>query len=184
MIVSHPLNALPEGWPTWTAFIVLIVLFLVSGRLTRQDALTTKESPWSVISMELAAYEKGKAQKIIKAWSEPEDKLGFARRHLFWDSVFFIPVYSTLLALGCVMAARVLHHEGTRAYDMALFVAWLPWLAGLLDLIENYAIWKMLDGFKGEGLPWLATAPATLKFIIIIATLAYSLVGLVARLFK
>ena len=181
MNIAHPLNAIPEGWPIWLTFIILLALTAIFGRLTKQDLKTT-ESPLNAISLEFAAFQKSKAQRIVKAWTN-ENKLDLARKHLFWDS-FFILAYSTLLALGCVMTARVLHQPQTDAYSLALFVAWLPWLAGLLDFIENYAIWKMLYGFEGEGLPWLATAPATLKFIIGIGTGIYTLFGLGYRLLK
>lgn len=182
MNIWHPLNAIPEGWPVWIAFVLLFVLAALAGRLTRQEALKTEHAPWSVISLELAAFKKGQAKEILDEWSEA-GKLDLFRKHLFRDTFLFIPLYTTMLALGCVMAARVFHSQETNVSGFGLLLAWLAWVAGLLDLVENYAMWKMLDGFKGEGLPWLATGPATLKFILILATALYGLAGIGYRLF-
>jgi hypothetical protein len=176
--IQHPLNALPEGWPVWTVFITLLVISGIFMSLTKRD-LKTEASPWNAISLQFAAFKKGKAATIIKAWKD-ENKIGEAKDHLFWDS-FFILAYSTLLALGCVMAARVLHRPGTSAYNLALILAWLSWLAGLFDFVENYATRKMLDGSSSEGLPWLVTLPATLKWLIGIAALVYTVIGIVPR---
>ena len=179
--MQHPLNAVPEGWPVWIAFTFLSVLLVIFGWFTKRD-LKTEASPNNAVSLQFAAFKKGRAQTIIESWTK-ENKLGQAKAHLFWDS-FFILAYSNLLALGCVMAARVLHEPGTSGHNLGMLLAWLAWLAGVFDFVENYAAWKMLDGFSGEGLPWLVTGPATLKWLLALAALIYSTIGIIARVIR
>ena len=177
-MIWHPLNEISEGWPLWTAFITLLILTGTIARNTQWD-LKTEASPWAVISYELAGTEE-KARKIIKAW----DDKGVREQvfhHFRWDNIWIF-LYSTLLALGCVMTVRVLQTPGSFWYSFFLGLAWAAWLAGLLDLIENYTLERMLGGFSGETLPRLAWACASVKFIICALAAVYLLIGLIARL--
>ena len=181
MGVWHPLNLLPDGWPVWATFLVLLALGLFAvGKTAGQ--LKTPESPHNAISLELAWSER-RAQEIVGAWRR-EKLIEEARRHLRWDNVFIF-LYSTLAALGGVMAARAFFPARAGAgFHAALLAAWLPWLAGLLDYVENWAICRMLDGFEGGALPRLATSCAAVKFALIIPLGVWGLVGAAAYLFK
>ena len=176
MSVRHPLNGIREGRPVWTTLFVLIALELFTMNMTAAQ-LQTPESPNRAVSLELALSE-ARAKEIIGAW-ERDGVKDEAYRHLRWDALFIV-FYSTLAALGCVMAARAFFAPGTRAYDVALVVAWLPWLAGLLDYAENWAMYRMLGGFSGEGLPRLASSCATAKFAIIVPVALYAFAGIAA----
>ncbi|HEX7174084.1 MAG TPA: hypothetical protein VF240_02205 [Pyrinomonadaceae bacterium] len=180
MLTPHPLNAIHDGWPVLASFSVLLVLFLLIGNRTK-GRLLTPEAPRRAVSLELAGTEE-RAEQIINSWAR-EGMIGEAYRHLRWDA-FLIPVYSTLWALGCVIAARAFFGRGTTAYDVALAVAWLPWLAGVLDYVENGAMYGMLDGFDGETLPRRAWWCAAVKFAIIIPLGVYSLAGVACYAWK
>lgn len=174
----HPLERIPDGWPTVVAFFVLLgCFFFTASRTKAKDILETKAAPNRAISLEFAGSEK-RAREIVNSWGSEAAKAE-AYRHLRWDNLFII-FYSTLIALGCVMGARVLLKSYEPLYGIALFVAWLPWVAGLLDYVENEAMYVMVGGFSGEALPRVGWLSAALKFVILIPVASYALVGAAA----
>jgi hypothetical protein len=181
MNVRHPLNAIPEGWPTWLAFAALFALFLFVGGKTSSHLDCEGVLHRNVVALELAG-DSVAAKHIIGNWND-YDLLGEVRRQLKWDAAFIL-VYSTLTTLGCVIAARAFTSPGTGARAFALFVAWVPWLAGLLDYAENYAIYQMLGGFEGETWPRVSAVCATLKFAFVITLGLWGLAGVFASAFR
>jgi hypothetical protein len=183
MNIWHPFERIPDGWPTLTAFVFLAGLSVFAMLKTKGD-LKTDAAPHDAISLEFAGSE-AQAKKIIDSWKpknesedKTEDKMEEAYRHLRWDSRLFIPAYSTLIALACVMAARALFRPSFEPlYGIALAVAWLPWLAGLCDYAENGAMYAMLGGSTGEAMPRLSWWAAAVKFGIIIPLFVYGVVG-------
>lgn len=178
MNIYHPLEAIPEGAATWIVFVVLLILFLVLGNLAGPDLDSPKVSKRNrrIIALERPA-DAADARSVIAEWQEAE-RLDTVRRSIRWDNLFIL-AYTTLTALGCVIAARAFFKQGGTAYGVAILVAWLPWLAGLLDYVENYAMSKMLDGFEGETLPSVAWWCATVKFGIILPLAVWGIVGVV-----
>jgi hypothetical protein len=175
MNIYHPLEALPQGWPTWVAFAVLLALSVVVARKTTPDLKREGVPHRNIVALQLAG-DSVAARHIIGNWEE-HGLLGEVRRHLRWDALFIL-VYSTLTALACVIAARAFTCPTTDARRFALFVAWLPWLAGLLDYFENYAIHRMLGGFEGETWPRVSAVCAALKFALLITLgLCWGLAG-------
>ena len=174
MKARHPLNAIPRGWPTWLAFAALVLLFLYVGGKTKPDLAREGVPHRNVVALELAG-DSVAARHIIGNWDE-HGLLGEVSRQLRWDALFIL-VYTTLTALGCVIAARTFTSPGTGARAFALSVAWLPWLAGLLDYTENYAIYRMLGGFEGETWPRVSALCASLKFAIIITLMFWGAAG-------
>ncbi|MFL6254431.1 MAG: hypothetical protein ACJ74T_05390 [Pyrinomonadaceae bacterium] len=181
MSVWHPLNALPEGWPTGVAFVVILALLVFVGRKAKPDLAREGVPHRNVVALELAG-DSIAAKHIIGNWEE-HGLIGEVRRQLRWDAVFIL-AYSTLTALACVIAARAFTCPLTDARRFALFVAWLPWLAGLLDYAENYAIYRMLGGFEGEMWPRLSASCAALKFAIIITLGLWGLAGVIIGAFR
>lgn len=180
MNTPHPLDAIRDGWPLFAPFLALFVLFLLVGARTK-GRLKTEEAPWNAISLQLAGGA-GRAGRIIDSWKR-QNMIGEAYRHLKWDA-FLIPVYATLLAFGCVLAARAFFGRTTDAYELALAVAWLPLLVGVLDYVENGAMYGMLDGFTGETLPRRAWWCAAVKFAVGLPLAVYSLAGAIWYVWK
>jgi hypothetical protein len=177
MNISHPLEAIPQGWPTWTFFVTWLVLLLLTGTLAGPDLDVPGVTRKHIVALERPADAKD-ARAVIDEW-ERAGRLVEVRRSIRADNVFVI-VYSTLTAFACVIAARAFFDPGSRGYGVALLVAWLPWVAGVLDYVENYAMHRMLGGFTGETLPQLSWWCATLKFAVIILLGLWGLVGVVA----
>ena len=181
MLTPHPFNALVDGWPLLTVFAALFVLALFTSSQAFGKNLKTTEAPRRALSLELAFTEQ-KAKSIICSWKR-KGALDEAYRHLIWDNLFIV-FYSTLAALGCVMAARAFFRGDATLYNIALAVAWLPWLAGMFEYVENSAMHAMLGGFKGETLPRLGGRCALAKFVIIIPVALYALAGTVTYIVK
>ena len=80
-----------------------------------------------------------KAQAIIDAWNETDRiRAGFS---LGFDYLY-MPVYSTTIALACVLAAGVLKSKAWRSIGVLL--AWGLWIAAIFDAIENVALFTEL----------------------------------------
>lgn len=181
MNVYHPLDAIPEGWPAWTFFVTWLVLLLLTGTLAGPDLDAPGVTHRRIVALERPA-DAAEARAVIAEW-EAAGRLGAVRQSIRFDNVFVI-VYSTLTALGCVLAARTFFRPGSAGYGVALLVAWLPWAAGVLDYVENYAMHRMLRGFTGEALPRLSWWCATAKFAIIFILVAWVLVGFAGRAYN
>jgi hypothetical protein len=181
MNIYHPLSSIPEGAATWLVFAALVVLFLVTGKLASLNLDATKFKYTRIIALERPRDAKV-ANEVIGEWRDG-GKLDEVHRCLRWDNVFIV-VYSTLAALGCVIAARAFFSPNSTGRNIALLVAWLPWFAGLLDYVENYAMSRMLGGFVGESLPRLAWWCATTKFAIILTLGAWGIVGVLCEACK
>jgi len=119
------------------------------------------------------------AQTIIVAWDETERiRAGFS---LGFDYLY-MPVYSTTIALACVLAASVL--KGKAWYSIGLLLAWGLWAAAIFDAIENVALFSVLLGNNVAPYPQIAQICALIKFGLIVAGLVYAVIGLVLRVIK
>jgi hypothetical protein len=115
------------------------------------------------------------------------------RNQLLVDFLFLIS-YSTLLATACFTASRLwqaqanirpLPRQDTAGESPAtrpsagttwfragaallLSLAWLQWVAGACDAVENVALLKFLYDRTSEFMPLIAKWAATFKFILVI----------------
>lgn len=181
MHFPHPLNSIGDGGPMLAAFVALFLLALFTASRAAARKLWFPETPRRAIDLELA-YTEQEARRVIGVW-ERAGLRDEVYRHLIWDNVFIL-CYSTLAALGCVMAARAFFGGRPTAYGVALFVAWLPWLAGMFEYVENSAMRAMMGGFGGETLPRLGGRAATAKFAIMLPIGGYALAGAVAYIWE
>ena len=171
--MTHLLAALaPEKRVRW--FVLLLIATLVITFLFR---FIGPDKP-TIVEFELAGSVPN-AQAILDAWSETDRiRAGFS---LGFDYLY-IPVYSTTIALACVLAAFVLKSKAWRSIGMLL--AWSLWAAAIFDAIENVALFTVLLGNNVAPYPQLAQICATVKFGLILAGLLYAAVGLVVRLVR
>ncbi|HRJ44190.1 MAG: hypothetical protein KJZ86_14695 [Caldilineaceae bacterium] len=152
-------------------FVISLLLTAVVAWLMAAP-LTTEHAPFGIVSLELARYPEV-AQRVIGSWSA--DQQAQAAAGVGWDFVWLL-CYSTSLSLACVWAAEKLGR-----FDFALkigyFLAWLCWLAALLDGVENIALLRMLGGDTGPPWPALSYWAALVKFDIVILGFLYVLAG-------
>ena len=176
--MTHPLASLASGQrlqvfvPLLVATLALTILFRFIG----------PDKP-TIVDFELAGSVPN-AQAIVNAWNETDRiRAGFS---LGLDYLY-MPVYSTAIALACVLAAGVLAAGVLKSkawHALGLLLAWGLWIAALSDAIENVALFTELLGGPAAPWPQIAQLCATIKFGLILAGLLYVIVGVVLRLSK
>ncbi len=169
----HPLAGIPSDRRA-PVFVPLLIATLVITFLFR---FIGPAQP-TIVDFELAGSVP-KAQAIIDAWNENDRiRAGFS---LGFDYLY-MPVYSTTIALACVMAAGVWKR---RAWHTAgLLLAWGLWIAAVSDATENLALFNELLGNNVAPWPQVAQICATIKFGLIVLGLLYVAAGIVLRLIK
>jgi hypothetical protein len=168
--MTHPLAALAsEKRVRW--FVPLLIATLLLTFLFR---FIGPAKP-TIVDFELAGSVPN-AQSIIDAWSETDRiRAGFS----LGIDYLYMPVYSTTIALACVLAASVLKSKAWRSIGMLL--AWGLWAAAFFDAIENVALFTELLGNNVVPYPQIAQMCATIKFGLILAGLLYAVVGVIAK---
>ena len=91
--------------------------------------------------------------------------LGTARRSIALDCLF-IPAYSTLLAFLLFAAAAWLEPRARLPSLVAGAWGWAMWGAGLLDYVENWCDWRMLERGATDTLAAVSSTAATIKFVV------------------
>lgn len=149
-----------------------ILLMLALNMLGAQ--LRTVVAPAGIISFELAG-SVNLSKKIIKAWDQKQQILaGF---HLGLDFLFLF-IYPSAIAFCLVWISDTIESRQTRRNPL-IIIAWVMFLAVVLDFVENCLLLFML--LNGPSMPWplVSRWSAILKFFIIIVGLAFILLGLI-----
>jgi hypothetical protein len=171
--MTHPLAAIAPEKRT-RVFVSLLIATLALTFLFR---FIGPDKP-TIVDFELAGSVPN-AQAIIDAWSETNRiRAGFS----LGIDYLYMPVYSTTIALACVLAAGVLTSKAWRSIGVLL--AWGLWTAALFDAIENVALFTELLGNNVAPYPQIAQMCAAIKFGLILVGLLYAAVGLVMRLIR
>lgn len=136
--------------------------------------LQTSVAPLGIVSLELAG-ELEVAHDMIGSWGHRGEL--YAALGLGLDYLFIV-LYSSALALACVLVAgRLAPRAAARA---GAWLAWGQYAAAVLDGIETYSLIRLLLGSAGEVWPPLAKWSALGKFALIGAGLAYVVIGAIA----
>ncbi|MFA5079821.1 MAG: hypothetical protein WC541_10105 [Dehalococcoidia bacterium] len=171
--MNHPLNSIPGG-KRLTVFLWLLAATIGISIVFR---FIGPFKP-TIVDYELAG-SVAKSSLIIGAWDT------LARLQACFNLGFdylYMPVYSTTIALACVMGADVIARTGWK--NLGLLLAWGLWLAAVLDAIENYALITMMYGSPADPYPQIAAYCASIKFGLIILGLLYALISLIVFLVK
>jgi hypothetical protein len=170
--MSHPLESITNRRKIFIWLLVATALLFFSFRFIGPD------KP-NIVQYELAGSSIA-SQAIIDTWT-PIDRIraGFS----LGIDYLFMPLYSTALALACVLAAGVLTSKRWRS--IGLLLAWGAWLAAIFDATENLALTKILFDLNAiDPWPQIAAFCATIKFTLIAIGAIYALVGVIARFTK
>lgn len=121
----------------------------------------------------------GRADEILSEWGEEGQD---AARESLWIDFGFMLAYGTFLTLA-LAAVRDLarDRDWQRLAAIGAVVVSFGALGAGFDALENICLLLTLDG-AGSALPLLATGFAACKFILLVAAIAYLLVGLAMRL--
>jgi hypothetical protein len=170
--MPHPLAAIPPDQRA-RVFIPLLVATLL---ITFAFRFIGPAQP-TIVDFELAG-SVDQAQAIVDAWNETDRiRAGFS---LGFDYLY-MPVYSTTIALACVMAAGVLKKRVW--YVCGVLLAWGLWIAAVCDATENLALFTILLGNNVAPYPQVAQICAIIKFGLILLGLMYVSAGVAAKVF-
>jgi hypothetical protein len=84
----------------------------------------------------------------------------------------FIDFYPLFFSLACAMLSESPFDKMTA---VGVFISWALLVAGLLDIVENLALLRMLNTGASQFFAWLATMCAGSKFLIVYSGLGYLL---------
>jgi hypothetical protein len=139
--------------------------------------LITKAAPSGIVSYEFAG-DVGTAAQIIDSWDEIARI--YAGFNLGLDYLYLL-LYSTTIAMALLWLTADLAYR--RITGLVLLLAWVQWLAAVLDALENYALFTMLVSGPADPWPQVAWWSAAIKFSLVLAGLLVVLVaGLVQLL--
>ena len=168
---ANVFEALPHPWRT---LIVFAVLTIVIGGITNQQgaSLRTDKVPRGIGDLELAGTEEC-AAKVLDEWKGERIHVAIVNTLL---DFLFIPCYTTALALIFFWLASVT--KSVPVLPVILLVwAWLMWVAGILDVIENLCMLGMLTTSANAILARVAQVCATVKFVITIVLIQKTLLA-------
>jgi hypothetical protein len=181
--MRHPLESLHSHmldrmiWPLVVFSLLLLLILNLVGL-----PLITRAAPYGIVSFELARDE-AQASAILASWDQAA-RLRAA--FLLGLDFLFIPLYTAALTLTCLWAARFRRRRRRFPSWLVLIgipgipLAWAQLGAGLLDMIENIALVRMLFGMVNSPWPQIASVCAFTKFILIVSGIFYSLTALTA----
>lgn len=178
----HPLLFFSPTQLGWLFFILLVATVLMFLRLESLGRrLKTAAAPLGIVSLDMSLSSR-ESRNIIDSWDDQarED----ARRHLCLD-FFFIPVYTTALAILGIMSARWFAEKGlTGMSTFAMWLAWGQWIAGLFDYAGSSTLLRVMQMYPDipERLPNLAGWCSRIKFLLIFAAVLCCVFGLMTSL--
>jgi hypothetical protein len=179
MTIKHPLDSLspPAQSQGFILLLALVILLMLTMGMTGAP-LNTPAAPYGIISFELARTVP-QAQAMLDSW-DAQAHLA-AAFNLGLDYLFML-VSAGALALGCLLAGRLLAHRRWPLASLAGWLAWGAFAAMLLDAVENVALYTQL--LSGASDPWPAVAfiCAAIKFALIFLGMLYAFYALAIRL--
>lgn len=160
----------------FTVFLGALILTVLAGGAMLFWPLQTPLTFRGIIDFEFA-WSSTRAAEIASAW-EQAGFLEYARLSLWVDFLFLLG-YSTALSTGCAIVAGALPGGWG---EVALWLAWGAWLAGVLDALENLALLRALDQIiRSQSTPdillQLAACCAAPKFVLVFVCLGYFIIG-------
>ncbi len=152
---------------TWLFLASLSLVLMVQLQLI--DApLRSPETPYGIVGLELA-FTAARAARMLAVWKSM-DVLEAALVGIGVDLVFMV-VYPFMLRSWVTLL------RGDSRVCRAVLVC-IP-----LDAIENFALWRMIDSGASTSMALLAGIAASLKFVLLLLTVAYCVGVLFRRLF-
>ena len=179
MKLTHPFTWLSESTQK-IAFIVMFPATLIISYVMSilGNPLKTTVAPSGIVDYELAGSLK-RSSDILASWGQTEHI--YAGLGLGFDFVYIL-FYSIAIALGCVIVARSLSARIPILANIGIVIAWLPFVAGVLDCAENYSLIQLLFGAQEEFFAVVARWCAIPKFTLIGVGLVYVVIGTILAL--
>ena len=169
--MKHPLEFVPSNLqkPFFLGFLVVTLAIFGSFRFLDLP-LQTSAAPSGIVSYELAGSPEN-ARSILSSWDE--NARVFAAFGLGFDYLF-MPAYALALSFGLLLAGSA---KPTWLQSLTVWMGWGVLAAALFDVVENFALWKILTGSVESSFPQIAATCATIKFILLILGKAIAIMG-------
>ena len=121
------------------------------------------------------AWTPDRVQLIFLAWGV--EGINLQSLAIYWDFLFIVGYVS--LALGLILL--VLRRSEGKVQTIGLYFIIMPFLTGILDIIENINLLIMLNNPLSVSAfnPFIASLSALLKFSCLFLALAYFIVALI-----
>ncbi|HMP02497.1 MAG TPA: hypothetical protein PKD86_06370 [Gemmatales bacterium] len=147
----------PSRWGCTLALLIVASLAM-AALLTWQGApLRTPSAPCGIVCFEFV-WNVEQAQKLLGEW-KPAGQMT-ARWNLILDYPFIV-IYCATFSLAAALASRVF------LPSVGVLGSWLVFVAGGLDVVENYALWQLLAGNLTPEWPLIAGWCALIKFVLL-----------------
>lgn len=171
-----------ERIPPRMRMVLMVIAAIAAIWLLREHdkafAPALDQSGTTILAFEFATTPD-RAEEILDGWgragragAEQSIRIDFA----------FIVAYACLISLGTATVAS--WKTGWRA-RLGWWLAGLVIVAGLLDVIENVLLLRVIDGYHqgaiGGTAPALAAGAAGIKFSIVIVASLYIMVGVIEK---
>jgi hypothetical protein len=150
-------------WLFWLSFVLALASLASLGQIDTH--LKTEASPLGIVSFELCAYTQS-CNAIVASWKG--DAQAMAGLSLGLDYLFML-TYPAAIFLGLHLTAA---HVPSWLKNATLTAAYISWLAGVADAVENYHLFQILIGAQEVSHAWPASVAATIKFAVLIPTLS------------
>lgn len=153
-----------------------LILMGVLGKISKPLSIPDV-APNGIISLEFAG-DSARAKAIVAAWRN-KGVLQNAKK-VQWLDFLYIVAYSTMLSFACIWSTKLLLNFDSAWLGTGIILAWGQWLAALLDVIENLALFPFLYRDVHDKAVWAKVAAfcAALKFSLIITGLLYVVISL------
>ncbi len=151
--------------------VLTVVVAVVVARLGA--GLFVPAVPSGIVSFELAGSAVA-ADAMLRAWGPA---LGEAARLQTWVDFAYLAVYAPTLALATGLAVGPWTKRSARLGWLGVLLSWGALAAGVLDVIENAAMLRMLAAAPSDALASLARICASGKFALILMAVTYALFG-------
>jgi hypothetical protein len=149
------------------ALVSLLGVLTVGGRML---GIARQLEP-KPLQLEFTWTARG-AQKLLGQWTSDEQ---LKVHEWIWLDFPFIVAYVALFGSLCLLTARVTSGAPS---TLGALLGVLALVAGLLDVLENVCMLRLLEGPREAPSAWLAaisSAAATLKFVLLLGCLIYVL---------
>lgn len=160
----------------WLLFLMTLSMLVVM-QITNAP-LITEAASGGIITFELVGTLEG-SQAIIQSWEG--EAMTWAGLNMGLDFLFLV-LYGTTIALACMLLSHRMVNSTMKR--VGVWLAYGVLVAALLDVIENIALIQLLLGSERASLPLLAKWMAIPKFLLVLLSLLYVIIGVTPLLKK
>lgn len=174
--MRHPFEKLSPAAQRAAYWGALAITLLLAGVLQSMAAPFAGSKPgeptrYNILHFEFAG-DVATAKAIVDSWGA--DGQAQALKQTLVDYLFLLS-YPQAIALGILAVLK--NARSAMLWKAGRWLAWLQWLAGLLDAVENAALIGILKGHVASPLPEIAFWCAAPKFAIVVSGIVFVLAG-------